>query len=120
MKTHKDLDVWNKAMDFVIFLYKKTKDFPKDELYSLTNQMRRAAVSIPSNIAEGASRQSTKEYIQFLYIARGSASELETQLILSKELTYITEEDFTILNQNLVDIAKMLTGLINYLKNKSI
>ena len=119
MKTHKDLDVWNKAMDFVIFLYKKTKDFPKDELYSLTNQMRRAAVSIPSNIAEGASRQSTKEYIQFLYIARGSASELETQLILANRLDYISEDDLTTLSKNLEDIAKMLTGLINFLKKKN-
>ena len=82
--------------------------------------MRRAAVSIPSNIAEGASRQSNKEYIQFLYIARGSASELETQLILANRLDYISEDDLTTLSKNLEDIAKMLTGLINYLKNKSI
>ena len=118
MKTHKDLDVWNKAMDFVVLLYKKTKDFPKDEIYSLTNQMRRAAVSIPSNIAEGASRQSNKEYIQFLYIARSSAKELETQLIIANRLEYLSEEDFTNLNQDLVNIAKMLTGLINYRKKK--
>lgn len=118
MKTHKDLDVWKKAMDFVILIYKKTKDFPKEELYGLTSQIRRSAVSIPSNIAEGSSRQSDKDFIRFLYIARASATELETQIIIASKLEYISEEKFIELDKDLEDIAKMLTGLINYVKKK--
>ena len=79
IKTHKDLDVWNDAMELVTNIYKLTKSFPKDELYGLTSQMRRSAVSVPSNIAEGAARKNKAEFIQFLHIALGSSSELETQ-----------------------------------------
>lgn len=84
MKTHKDLDVWKKSVDFVTIIYKETQSFPKEELYGLTSQMRRAAVSIPSNIAEGSARQGNKELVQFLYIALGSVVELDTQLIMSQ------------------------------------
>lgn len=83
MKTHKDLEVWKKSVEFVTDLYKVTQDFPKEEFYGLTSQMRRAAVSIPSNIAEGSARQGNKELVQFLYIALGSAVELDTQLIIA-------------------------------------
>ena len=89
MKTHMDLDVWKRSMSFVETVYKLSAQFPKEEMYGLTSQIRRAAVSIPSNIAEGASRQSPKEFVQFLYISLGSLSEVETQLILSQRLLFI-------------------------------
>ncbi|HEY7532009.1 MAG TPA: four helix bundle protein [Nitrospiraceae bacterium] len=85
-KTHKNLDVWNKAMDLATEVYSITDQFPKEELFGLVSQTRRAAVSIPSNIAEGAARNSRKEYIQFLYVALGSVAELETQLLLATRL----------------------------------
>jgi four helix bundle protein len=117
VKTHKDLDVWKKSMDFITLLYKVTTNFPKDEIYGLTNQMRRAAVSIPSNIAEGAARKSNKEYIQFLYIALGSAAELETQLLTSKNVNYIDDKSFDLLIKERDEIARMLFGLIRYRKS---
>ena len=94
MKTHKDVDCWKRGIELVTEVYKVTKSFPKDEIYGLTNQIRRASISIPSNIAEGAARNSNKEFIQFLYIALGSLSELETQFIISKNLEYKEEEKF--------------------------
>ena len=117
VKTHKDLDVWKKSMDFITLLYKVTTNFPKDEIYGLTNQMRRAAVSIPSNIAEGAARKSNKEYIQFLYIALGSAAEIETQLLTSKNVNYIDDKSFDLLIKERDEIARMLFGLIRYRKS---
>ena len=84
MKTHYDLNVWKKGIELVEEIYKITSNFPKEEIYGLTSQMKRAVISIPSNIAEGASRQSSKEFIYFLYIALGSASELEKHLIIAK------------------------------------
>ena len=117
VKTHKDLDVSKKSMDFITLLYKVTTNFPKDEIYGLTNQMRRAAVSIPSNIAEGAARKSNKEYIQFLYIALGSAAELETQLLTSKNVNYIDDKSFDLLIKERDEIARMLFGLIRYRKS---
>lgn len=83
IKTHKDLDVWNKAMAFAEKIYHLTKNFPKEEQFGLTSQIRRSAISIASNIAEGAARNSEKEFIQFLYVAMGSLSEIETQLLLA-------------------------------------
>lgn len=93
MKTHKDLDVWKMSMGLVTSVYQITKNFPKEEIYGLTNQIRRAAVSVPSNIAEGSARASQKELVHFLYIALGSLSELETQFIIAKNLEYITAND---------------------------
>lgn len=116
MKTHKDLEVWKQAIAFVTQLYQQTNSFPKEEIYGLTNQMRRAAVSIPSNIAEGAARNSNKEYIQFLYIALGSLAELETQLIIAVNLEYINSTEFNALKIQLDEIGKMLNGLISYRK----
>lgn len=116
VKTHKDLDVWRKLMDFVTKLYKTTAVFPKEEMYGLSSQMRRAAVSIPSNIAEGAARKSNKEFIQFLHIALGSTVEIETQLIVSKNLKFIDEELFVILDKERNEIGRMLYGLIRYRK----
>lgn len=116
MSNHKDLDAWKLSIELVTEIYKKTKDFPKEELYGLTSQIRRCAVSIPSNIAEGSARQSDKELIHFLYIALGSCSELETQLIISKNLEYLSE--IKNLSDRLTIIKKTILGLIKYLKKK--
>ena len=118
MKTHKDLDVWKYSIDFVTEIYSSTKQFPSDEKFGLTSQIRRAAISIPSNIAEGSARKSNKEYIYFLYIALGSASEVETQLIISLNLKYISKEIYDTLNSQLDTIFKLLIGLIKYLKKR--
>lgn len=112
MKTHKDLDVWKKSINIVTSVYKVTASFPKDELYGLTSQIRRSAVSIPSNIAEGAGRNHVNEFRQFLYIALGSASELETQLIISEMLGFITNEKSQELIAELNTVSKMIQGLI--------
>lgn len=114
LKGHKDLDAWKKSIDLVECLYKQTKEFPKEENYSLTSQIRRSAISIPSNIAEGAARNSKKEFIQFLFVALGSAAELETQLIIAERLGYISSSSGLLIN--LGDIKKMLVGLIAYLR----
>ena len=116
MMVHSDLDVWKKSIEFVAEIYKMTKDFPKEEIYGLTSQIRRASVSIPSNIAEGAARNSTKEFIQFLYIALGSASETETQLIIAKEIGYLENNSFLL--DEIKSIRKMIVGLVKYLKGK--
>jgi len=99
-------------------VYKITREFPKEEIYGLTNQIRRAAVSIPSNIAEGAARNSTKEFIQFLYISLGSISELETQFIISKNLEYIKVEFYDNINEMIIEVKKLIFGLIKFEKNK--
>jgi four helix bundle protein len=111
MKTHHDLDVWKKSIDFVTSVYKITESYPKTEIYGLTNQIRRAVVSIPSNIAEGAGRTSLKEFAQFLSIALGSVAEVETQLIVSRNLNYIHDQSFEELISELVSIRKMIIGL---------
>jgi four helix bundle protein len=108
VKTHKDLIVWQKAMDFVEEIYKLTDIMPKTELYGLTSQIRRSAISIPSNIAEGAARNHNKEFIQFLYVALGSVSELETQLLLAERLEFIPEAPI----KSLSEIKRLLLGLI--------
>lgn len=116
MAIHKNLKVWQKSIELVKLIYVNTKSFPKEELFGLMSQMRRAVVSIPSNIAEGYGRNSIKECERFLYIALGSASELETQLIISKELEYISDDKFRSLDFLLNEIIKMLSALINSLK----
>jgi len=119
MRTHKDLDVWKNSIDFVTEIYKLTNKFPKSEFYGLTNQIRRSAVSIPSNIAEGAGRAHNKEFIQFLNISLGSISEIETQLTISKNLGFIDTDNFDIFLNKLNLIRSQIVGLIKYLKNKS-
>jgi len=116
MRPHRKLDVWNEAVGFVVDVYRATRSFPKTEQYALADQLKRAAVSIPSNIAEGAARQTKKEFIQFLYIAQGSASEIDTQLEVARRLNYITDEVKGVLDARLAAIGKMLTGLIKSLK----
>ena len=116
IKNYKDLDIWNKGIALVKDIYKTTKNFPKDEIYGLSNQIRRSAVSIPSNIAEGFMRQHTNEMIQFLYITLGSCGELDTQLIVAKELAYIGEQVFVKINEELNSLMKMVRNLIKSLR----
>lgn len=116
IRSFRDLDVWNKAIQVVKKIYLITKSFPKEEIYGLSAQMRRAAVSIASNISEGKTRQSKNEYIQFLYIALGSTSELETQVIISKELAYIDGKSEQSLLEHLDHVARMLRNLIKGLQ----
>ena len=115
MKTHRDLDVWKEGIDLAVLIYKLTDTFPKEERYGLSDQLKRSAVSIPSNIAEGAARNSSKEFVQYLYIALASASELETQLIISKKVGFLSETDIF---ETLERVKSKLLGLIRYLKGK--
>ena len=117
MTTHKDLNVWKKSMNLVILIYRLTGQFPKEELFGLSSQMRRAAVSIPSNFAEGHGRSSDKELIRFLFISLGSASELETQILLSNKLDFLNEEGFNQLNELNNEIIRMLVALIRSKNN---
>ena len=116
MKTHHDLEVWKLSVSFADKVYDLIDKFPDREKYDLSSQMRRAAVSVASNIAEGAARQYDKEFIQFLYHSLGSTSELETQIFIASNRKYINDKD-KILNE-LYHIQKLLHGLIKYLKNK--
>lgn len=118
MKTYKDLEVWQKSIVFVTDIYNQTNNFPKEEMYGLVSQLRRSAVSVPSNIAEGSARQSNKEYIQFLYIALGSLVELDTQLIIAENIKFISNETLSDLQIKMEEIGKMLNGLIKYRKTK--
>ena len=113
---HKDLDVWKRSMDLVEEIYKITSKFPSSEIYGLSNQLRRASVSIPSNIAEGASRRGDKELLYFLNIAIGSIAEIETQLLISIRLKYIRDEDKIF--DLIIEVRKLLLGFRNYYKQK--
>ena len=115
---YEELDVYKESHNFVLEIYRVTKTFPNDEKYRLVDQLTRAAYSIPSNIAEGNSRNTTKDYINFLYIARGSANEIKYFLLLSKDLKYINEETYSELRNKIVIIIKLLNGLINSLRGK--
>ena len=110
MRPHRRLDVWKKAIDFVTKIYKVTERFPETEKFGLVAQMRRAAISIPSNIAEGAARKSAKEFQQFLSIPQGSASGLETQLMISGKLGFLGKEETGLLEE-LEEVSRMLVGL---------
>lgn len=116
MNSYKDLIVWQKSFQLCLLMFRLTKLFPKEELYVFVSQMRGCALSIPSNIAEGYSRKGRKEYAHFIRIAFGSARELETQLLLSKELGYITESDFVFANNLLEEVLKMLNVLSSKLE----
>lgn len=118
VQSYKDLRVWQQARIFVKTVYIATQKFPKEEQFSLTSQIRRCVVSIPSNIAEGYSRHGLKDYINFLSIAFGSTAELETQLLLAFDLGYIATEECNTLLQELLHIQKMLYKLRNSLKAK--
>ena len=114
-KSYRDMIVWQKSMDLAIEIYKLVKLLPKEEIYALSDQMRRAAVSVPSNIAEGQSRNKTKEFLQFLSIARGSNAELFTQLLICEKVGYLTEKQTLYAKSTSSEISKMLVSLINKL-----
>jgi four helix bundle protein len=115
MTTHKDLEVWKKSVEFVTQIYKISGDFPREEIYGITSQIRRASVSITCNIAEGAGRGSSREFAHFLSIVLGSVAETETLLIIAKNLNLISENSYDELNNSLTEIRKMSIGLKNSL-----
>lgn len=114
-KPHKKLDAWKLSMDLVLDVYQVIEKFPRQEKYGLVDQIRRAVISIPSNIAEGAARQTKKEFSNYLHIAQGSLSELDTQLELAARLGYIDNRDQTRLDEKMQRIDKLITGLIRHL-----
>lgn len=118
MRPHEKLEVWKKSIDFVVSLYEATDTFPKDEKFGLTSQLRRAAVSIEANIAEGAARKSDKEFTYFLSNSQGSASEVETELLISHRLCYLTDETFQALSVRLDEIGRMITGLSQHIQGR--
>jgi len=118
MTSHKDLKVWQKGIELVKSIYEITQSFPSNEQFGLVSQMRRAAVSIPSNIAEGCGRNSDKELIHFLYIALGSASELETQIIISQELSFLQPEKSEQMQSLIFEIIKMISSLIKSIRTR--
>jgi hypothetical protein len=117
MQNYKDLKVWEKAHLFALEIYRVTKLFPKEEIYTLTSQMKRAATSIPANIAEGCGKKGQSEFAHFLNIALGSANESEYFLLLAKDLNYFENETFEILNKNINEIKAMLISLISKVRN---
>jgi len=119
MKSHHDLKVWHASIQLAISVYGLTRKFPDEERYGLTSQMRRAAISIASNIAEGFARQGTKEFIHFLYIAVGSANELDTHAEIGKGVGIITSAEADLVRQDMEEVLKMLHGLIRSLKSKT-
>lgn len=117
VKDYTELDVWMKSRDLVNRVYSLSKSFPKEEMFGLTNQIRRSAVSVPSNIAEGCGRSSTKDSLHFFYVARGSLYELETQLYVSFDQGYILQEELYFTLQKVLDSKKLLNGFIKYYKS---
>ena len=111
VKTFKDLTVWQEAMTLVEMVYSETKNYPKEEIFGLTNQTRRAAVSIPANIAEGNGRKSRAEYLNYLAIANGSLAELETHLLIAVRITYLNKQKMDILQNQLHSVGRLLTAL---------
>jgi len=116
-KPHKKLNVWKKSMELVLMVYKVTKKFPDEEKFSLTFQIRRSSISVPSNIAEGATRNTKKDFNNFLNIAQSSLSELDTQMELSKNIGYIGKKTYNEIDSIMENVDKMLSGLIRF--NKS-
>lgn len=115
IRSYRDLGVWQKAMELVTEVYQRTQSFPKEEMYGLTSQLRRAVISVPANIAEGWGRNMTKEYIHFLRIARSSLLEVETHVIISQNLNYQNNETIEIILQKTQEISRMIKALINSL-----
>jgi four helix bundle protein len=119
MRPHEKLDVWNKSMDLVVTVYRQTESLPANERFGLTSQIRRAAVSIPANIAEGAARQSSKEFVYSLSNAQGSSSELETELLIAHRLGYLNQNSYDQLRSTLDSVGRMIVGLSRHVKRKS-
>ena len=119
LKNFKELKVWQKSYKLCLKVYKITKKFPKTEVYSFTSQMRRAALSIPCNIAEGYGRKTTPDYLRFLYMSYGSICELETQILLAGDLGYLEKENFSVLHSAIGEVERMLKALIKSIERKS-
>jgi len=119
MSGFRQLSVWQKSYALTLKIYNFSKSFPNEERYGMTSQLRRAAYSIPSNIAEGYERNHRKEYLQFLHIAKGSLGEIETFLMLSRDLSYLTADDYRELEFQRAEVGKMLKGLILSLSSNS-
>jgi len=117
MHNYKELNVWKESKDFSIYIYKLTKSFPKTEIYGITSQINRSAVSIPSNVAEGVGRNSNKDFLRFIHIAIGSSFELETQLIIAHEIGFINKEIFNDLIDKLELIQKRLVSFSRFLNS---
>ncbi|MDO9000540.1 four helix bundle protein [Sediminibacterium sp.] len=117
--TYKDLIVWQKAIILVTNIYKLTNSFPSEERFGLASQLNRAAVSIPSNIAEGWGRELPKNYLQFLRVSRGSLMEVETMILISKNLNFISEKEYLEINTNIEEVGKILQGLIKSVQQKT-
>ena len=118
LKTYRDLKVWQKSYELCLKIYRITGKFPKEEKYGLTSQLRRSAVSVPSNIAEGYGRKTTADYIRMLYIAYGSICEVETQILLAGDFGFIEKGESKIIKSNIVEVERMLKALIKSLENK--
>ena len=116
MKDFRQLKVWEKSHLLALAIYRATKAFPKEELYGLTSQIRRSSMSIPTNIAEGCGRNTDREFAQFLQIAMGSASEAEYQLILARDLEFLSKDDYEILHNNVEEVKRMLASLLKTLR----
>jgi four helix bundle protein len=119
IKSHRDLIVWQKAMDLVEAVYSATSSFPREETYGLTSQIRRAVVSVPANIAEGQGRRLTKEYLYFLANARGSLLELDTHLEIGLRLRYLSQDKYSALRSQLQEVTKILNGLMRSVEQSS-
>jgi len=117
-KSHKDLVLWQKAMELAAEIHRLARRLPRHELFGLTSQIRRAAVSIPSNIAEGAARRTTRDFLSFLYIARGSSAEIETQLMLAANLGYISQRDLAPLLARFDEVGRLLNAVITGLHRR--
>jgi four helix bundle protein len=116
IRSFRDLDAWKEGHRLVLEIYKTTKSFPKEEIFGLSNQLRRSAVSITSNIAEGFSRKSLKEKIQFYSMAKASNTELQNQLLIARDVGYLNEEKFKQLEEQSIRVNKLISGLIRYCK----
>lgn len=120
MRPHEKLDLWKRSIDFVVAIYRLTDNFPKEEKFGLTSQLRRAAVSVAANVAEGAAKTSTKDFRRYLSNSQGSASEIETELQIALRLNYVDEADFKVLSKDLDDVGRMITGLSRSLQRREL
>ena len=116
IRSFSDLEAWQEAVKLAVMVYGKTSGFPKEEAFGLTSQLRRAAVSVSSNIAEGFSRGSNKDKIRFYFDARGSVTEIQSQLVIAREVNYITEDIFSLLANKTIVVHKLINGLIRKMK----
>lgn len=119
VKGYRELNVWQRSLDLADHIYSLTEHYPKTELYGLAQQIRRCAVSVPSNIAEGSARNSSADFIRFLHISKGSLAELNTQLLLSGRRNYISQADYEKIEKEIAEIDNMLFGLIRSIKTKA-